>query len=65
VTPGFRTHLGRDWYLLGAVEIPMVNPTPFDYQVSGALLCVQYRVRRAVVKAKIENLALFTRMQLH
>jgi hypothetical protein len=40
VTPGFRTHLGRDWYLLGAVEIPVVNPTPFDYQVSGALMKV-------------------------
>lgn len=39
-TPGFRTHLGRDWYLLGAVEVPVTNPEPFDYQVLAGLMKV-------------------------
>lgn len=28
--PGFRTHLGRDYYLLGAATIPVVAPRPYD-----------------------------------
>ncbi len=28
--PGFRTHLGRDYYLLGAVTVPVTGPPPFD-----------------------------------
>ena len=39
-TPGFRTHLGRDWYLLGAVEVPVTDPDPFDYQVLAGLMKV-------------------------
>lgn len=40
LTPGFRTHLGRNWYLLGAVEVPTTNPEPFDYQVLTGLMKV-------------------------
>ena len=28
--PGYRTHLGNDWYSLGAVTIPVTGPHPFD-----------------------------------
>jgi hypothetical protein len=33
-TPGFRNHLGRDWYLLGGVEVPVTGPDSqsFDYE---------------------------------
>jgi hypothetical protein len=40
ITPGFRTHLGRDWYLLGGVEVPTTDPEPFDYQVLAGLMKV-------------------------
>ncbi|MGY6275422.1 hypothetical protein [Methylomonas sp. MgM2] len=40
LTPGFRTHMGGDWYLLGAVEVPVTNPEPFDYQVLGGIMKV-------------------------
>ena len=40
LTPGFRTHLGRNWYLLGGVVVPVTNPKPFDYQVQTALMIV-------------------------
>lgn len=33
LSPGFRTHLGMDWYLLGTVEVPVTKPEPYDYQV--------------------------------
>ena len=39
-TPGFRTHMGRDWYLLGGVEVPATDPEPFDYQVLAGLMKV-------------------------
>jgi hypothetical protein len=39
-TPGFRIHMGRDWYLLGGTEVPVTNPEPFDYQVLGGLMKV-------------------------
>ena len=39
-TPGFRTHLAGEWYLLGGVEVPATSPQPFDYQVLGALIKV-------------------------
>jgi len=32
-SPGFRTHLGMDWYMLGTVELPVSTPKPFEYQV--------------------------------
>ena len=28
--PGYRTHLGNDWYSLGAVTIPVTGPHPYD-----------------------------------
>ena len=40
LSPGFRTHVGRDWYLLGTVEVPVTNPEPFDYQVLFSLMKV-------------------------
>jgi hypothetical protein len=40
LTPGFRTHLGQNWYLLGAVEVPVTNPAPYDYQVLGGIMKV-------------------------
>jgi hypothetical protein len=40
LTPGFRSHLGQNWYLLGAVEIPVTNPQPYDYQVLGGIMKV-------------------------
>jgi hypothetical protein len=40
LTPGFRTHLGANWYLLGAVEVPVSSPRPFDVQVLGGLMKV-------------------------
>ena len=39
-TPGFRSHLGADFYLLGGVEVPATNPKPHDYQVLAALMKV-------------------------
>ena len=40
LSPGFRSHLGRDWYLLGTVEVPVTNPEPFEYQVLFAIMKV-------------------------
>jgi hypothetical protein len=40
LTPGFRTHLGANWYLLGGIEVPVTNPEPFDYQVIAGLMKV-------------------------
>jgi len=40
LTPGFRTHLGQNWYFLGAVEVPVTHVKPYDYQVLGALMKV-------------------------
>ena len=40
LTPGFRIHLGGDWYGLGGVEVPVTQPEPFDYQVLGGLMKV-------------------------
>lgn len=39
-TPGFRTHMGDNWYLLGGVELPATHPLPFEYQVLGGLMKV-------------------------
>jgi hypothetical protein len=39
-TPGFRVHLGANWYGLGGVELPVTQPQPFDYQVLGGLMKV-------------------------
>jgi len=40
IMPGFRDHLGANWYLLGGVEVPVTNPTPFDFQILTALMKV-------------------------
>lgn len=40
ITPGFRTHLGDDFYLLGGIELPVTEPSPFDYQLLGGLMKV-------------------------
>lgn len=40
LTPGFRTHLGNNWYLLGGVEIPATKPKSFDYQALSGLMFV-------------------------
>jgi hypothetical protein len=29
LTPGFRTHLGGEYYLAGGYEIPLTHPQPF------------------------------------
>jgi hypothetical protein len=39
-TPGFRTHLGRNFYLLGGIELPTTDGTPFNFQVLGGLMKV-------------------------
>jgi len=40
ITPGFRIHLGGNWYGLGATEFPVTHPEPYDYQVLGGLMKV-------------------------
>jgi hypothetical protein len=40
VTSGFRTHVGRDWHLLGALEIPVTGTRTFDSRTSFAILKV-------------------------
>jgi hypothetical protein len=41
LTPGFRTHLGSNWYLLGGIEVPVTtDPVPFDFQVLAGLMKV-------------------------
>jgi len=39
-SPGIRTHLGANWYFLGAVEVPTTTPKPFDYQLTLAVMKV-------------------------
>jgi hypothetical protein len=40
LTPGIRTHLGQNWYLLGAVEVPVTSNKGFDYQILFGLMKV-------------------------
>ena len=40
MTPGFRTHMGQNWYLLGAVEVPVTGNAPYDYQVQSGIMKV-------------------------
>jgi hypothetical protein len=40
IGPGFRTQVVDDWYLLGAVEVPVTYPQPYDYQVLGGIMKV-------------------------
>lgn len=39
-TPGLRTHLGANWYLLGGLEVPATRPEPFDFQALAGLMKV-------------------------
>lgn len=34
LTPGFRTHLGRDWYALGGIDVPVTSHRPFEEGVT-------------------------------
>ena len=38
--PGFRTHLGDNWFLLGSVDVPVTFPQPYDYQVLSSIMKV-------------------------
>jgi hypothetical protein len=38
LTPGFRTHLGNDWYLLGGVEFPVNGPRAFNERITFVLV---------------------------
>ncbi len=38
IAPGFRTHLGQNWFLLGGIEFPVTEPKSFDYSPSFAFL---------------------------
>lgn len=40
ITPGFRSHLGRNWYLLAGIDVPVTNPEPFDFRPIGGLMKV-------------------------
>lgn len=40
LTPGLRTHLGANWYLLGGVEVPVTSQKAFDFQVLAGLMKV-------------------------
>lgn len=40
LTPGFRSHVGDNWYLLGAVEVPVTSNPSYDYQVMGGIMKV-------------------------
>jgi hypothetical protein len=40
ITPGFRSHVGDNWYLLGAVEVPVTSNPSYDYQVMGGIMKV-------------------------
>lgn len=40
IGPGFRSHLGDDWYLLGQVSFPVTTPKAFDYQVFTGIMKV-------------------------
>ena len=40
LTPGFRTHMGQNWYLLGAVEVPVTSNAAYEYQVQAGIMKV-------------------------
>ena len=40
VGPGFRDHLGGNWFWLGSVDFAVTHPLPYDYQVQGAIMKV-------------------------
>ena len=40
IGPGFRSHIADNWYLLGAVEVPVTFPKLYDYEVLGGIMKV-------------------------
>ena len=40
ITPGFRTHMGRNWYMLAGIDVPVTNPEPYDFQPTVGLMKV-------------------------
>ena len=40
LTPGFRCHLGENWYALGGVEVPVVSPLAYKYGPTAWLMKV-------------------------
>jgi hypothetical protein len=38
VTLGMRTGVGRDWYLLAGIEVPLLGPLPFSNQATAQLI---------------------------
>ena len=39
-TPGFRTHMGCNWYLLAGIDVPVTHPEPYDFQPTVGLMKV-------------------------
>jgi hypothetical protein len=40
LTPGFRCHIGNNWYPLAGIEIPVVGPLPYRYAPTAWLMKV-------------------------
>jgi hypothetical protein len=40
ITPGFRTHMGRNWYLLAGIDVPVTHPEPYDFAPTVGLMKV-------------------------
>jgi hypothetical protein len=38
LTPGVRTHLGHNWFLIGGLEVPVTGPKPFDERATVVLI---------------------------
>jgi hypothetical protein len=38
LTPGLRTHLGNNWFLIGGLEVPVTGPKPFDERATFVLI---------------------------
>jgi hypothetical protein len=34
LTPGYRTHLAREWFFSAGYEIPLVGPKPYDERLT-------------------------------
>ena len=40
ITPAIRTHMGRNWYLLAGIDVPVTNPQPYDFLATVGLMKV-------------------------
>jgi hypothetical protein len=38
ITPGFRTHLGKDFFFIAGYEVPLVGPRPFEERLTFVLV---------------------------